>query len=194
MKRLDKLDDILAALRDLKGENDRLKGQVAELQNAEKALEGKVNGLPKPLSAEQTTAIAEKEGEKALDEAQARNKKFSLLALNVGPTLGNRPTGDVTFSGRGQFFSPFGGDGTHAVQAQGEYMYYPGQQEGQFDIGLVNRWDHVQAGLFSSFKYIRMSEYANGGSMGQGAFLLDYVFSSGKIGFYGTEVSRTQAL
>ena len=26
--------------------------------------------------------------------------------------------------------------GTHAVQAQGEYMYYPGHQEGQFDIGL----------------------------------------------------------
>jgi hypothetical protein len=101
--------------------------------------------------------------------------------------VGNRPTGDVTIQGSGQFFSPFGGDGTHAVQAEGEYMYYPGQQEGQFDIGLVNRWDHVQAGLFSSFKYIRLSEYANGGSMGQGAFLLDYVFGFGKIGFYGTE-------
>src|SRR5580704_2019610 len=100
LKRLDKLDDILAALRDLKGENDRLKGQVAELQGQEKALEAQVNGLPKPLSAEQTTAIAEKEGEKALNEAQQRNKKFSLLGLNVGPTLGNRPSGDVTFSGR----------------------------------------------------------------------------------------------
>jgi hypothetical protein len=186
LKRLDKLDDILAALRDLKGENDRLKGQVAELQNAEKALEDKVNGLPKPLTAEQTTEIAKKEGDDALKQAQANNKKFSLLALNVGPTVGNRSTGDVTFSGRGQFFSPFGGDGTHAVQAQGEYMYYPGQQEGQFDIGLVNRWDHVQAGLFSSFKYIRLNDQSGGG-MGQGAFLLDYVFGSGKIGFYGTE-------
>ncbi|MFN7993083.1 MAG: OmpA family protein [Bryobacteraceae bacterium] len=187
LKRLDKLDDILAALRDLKGENDRLKGQVAELQNAEKALEDKVNGLPKPLSAEQTTEIAKKEGLETLDEAQRRNKKFSILGLNVGPTVGNRPSGDVTFSGRGQFFSPFGGDGTHAVQAQGEYMYYPGRQEGQFDIGLVNRWNHIQAGLFSSFKYIRFREYENGGSMGQGAFLLDYVFSRGKVGFYGTE-------
>jgi len=187
LKRLDKLDDILAALRDLKGENDRLKGQVAELQNAEKALEDKVNGMPKPLTAEQTTEIAKKEGDDALKQAQQNNKKFSLLGLNVGPTVGNRSSGDVTFSGRGQFFSPFGGDGTHAVQAQGEYMYYPGQQEGQFDIGLVNRWDHVQAGLFSSFKYIRLNDYANGGSMGQGAFLLDYVFGFGKIGFYGTE-------
>ena len=188
LKRLDKLDDILAALRDLKGENDRLKGQVAELQGEEKALEDKVNGMPKPLSKDETTVIAEKAGTDALNEAQNRNKKFSLLGLDIGPTFGGgRPEGDVTVHGSGQFFSPFGGDGTHAVQAQGEYIRYPGDQEGQFDIGLVNRWDHLQAGLFSSFKYIRLGGDTNGGSMGQGAFLLDYIFSRGRIGFYGTE-------
>lgn len=186
LKRLDKLDDILAALRDLKGENDRLKGQVAELQGQQKALEDKVNGI-KPLTKEETTAIAEKAGTDAVDTAQSRNKKFSLLGLDIGPTLGNRPTGDVTVQGRGQFFSPFGSDGSHAVQAEGEYIRYPGDQEGQFDIGLVNRWDHLQAGLFSSFKYIRLGQYANGGSMAQGAFLLDYLFSRGRIGFFGTE-------
>ena len=188
LKRLDKLDDILAALRDLKGENDRLKGEVADLQNQEKTLEAQVNGLPKPLSKDETTAIAEKAGTDALNEAQNRNKKFSLLGLDIGPTFGGgRPEGDVTVHGSGQFFSPFGGDGTHAVQAQGEYIRYPGDQEGQFDIGLVNRWDHLQAGLFSSFKYIRLADDTNGGSMGQGAFLLDYIFSRGRIGFYGTE-------
>jgi hypothetical protein len=187
LKRLDKLDDILAALRDLKGENDRLKGQVAELSTQEKALEDKVNGLPKPLSKDETTTIAETAGTNAVNTAQSRNKKFSLLGLDVGPTFGSRPSGDVTIQGRGQFFSPFGGDGTHAVQAEAEYLRYPGRQEGQFDIGLVNRWDHLQAGLFSSFKYIRLGEYENGGSMGQGAFLLDYLFSRGRIGFYGTE-------
>ena len=187
LKRLDKLDDILAALRDLKGENDRLKGQVAELEGQEKALEAKVNGLPKPLSKEETTDIANTAGTNAVNEAQARNKKFSLLGLDIGPTLGNRPTGDVTVHGSGQFFSPFGGDGSHAVQAQGEYIRYPGDQEGQFDIGLVNRWDHLQAGIFSSFKYIRLNEYANGGSMAQGDLLVDYIFSRGRIGFFGTE-------
>jgi hypothetical protein len=187
LKRLDRLDEILAALRDLKGENDRLKGQMAEVQNQEKALEDKVAGLPKPLSKEETVAVAEKAGTDALDEAQKRNKKFSLLGLDIGPTMGNRPSGDVTIQGRGQFFSPFGGDGSHAVQAEGEYLRYPGRQEGQFDIGLVNRWDHLQAGLFSSFKYIRFGEYENGGSMAQGAFLLDYIFSRGRVGFYGTE-------
>ncbi|HLY20195.1 MAG TPA: OmpA family protein [Bryobacteraceae bacterium] len=186
LKRLDKLDDILAALRDLKGENDRLKGEVAALHDQEKALEDKVNGIH-PLSKEETTAIAEKAGQDTLQEASNRNKKFSLLGLDIGPTLGNRPQGDVTVHGSGQFFSPFGGSGTHAVQAEGEYIRYPGHQEGQFDIGLVNRWDHLQAGMFSSFKYIRLEGDTSGGGMGQAAFLLDYLFSRGRVGLYGTE-------
>ncbi len=41
--------------------------------------------------------------------------------------------------------------------------------------------------MFSSFKYIRLADYENGGSMAQGAFLLDYLFSKGRIGLYGTE-------
>src|SRR5579862_4693971 len=186
LKRLDKLDDILAALRDLKGENDRLKGEVAALHDQEKALEDKVNGIH-PLSKEETTAIAEKAGQDTLQEASNRNKKFSLLGLDIGPTLGNGPQGDVTVHGSGQFFSPFGGSGTHAVQAEGEYIRYPGHQEGQFDIGLVNRWDHLQAGMFSSFKYIRLEGDTSGGGMGQAAFLLDYLFSRGRVGLYGTE-------
>ena len=187
LKRLDKLDDILAALRDLKGENDRLKGQVAELQNQEKALEDKVNGMPKPITKEEAATVAQAAGTHAVEEARKHNQKFSLLGLDIGPTLGNRPDGDVTVHGSGRFFSPFGESGTHAVQAQGEYIRYPGDQEGQFDIGLVNRWDHLQAGMFSSFKYIRLSGYDNGGSMGQAAFLVDYLFKGGRLGLFGTE-------
>ena len=97
-------------------------------------------------------------------------------------------------AGRGQFFSPFGGDGTHAVQAQGEYMYYPGRQEGQFDIGLVNRWDNLQAGAFGSFKYLNFSQYQNGGSLGQGAFLADYVFGRGRIGVFVTHGFKNYAV
>ena len=40
LKRLDKLDDILAALKDLQGENDRLKGELADLRNQQNALQG----------------------------------------------------------------------------------------------------------------------------------------------------------
>ncbi len=135
-----KLDDILAAMKALQGDNDRLKAEMADVRNKENQLENEVNGLPKPLSEQQTTNIAHTEALGAVDEAQRRNKKFSLVGLDIGPTFGPARTGDFTVNGRAQFFSPFGGDGMHAVQAQGEYMYYPGHQEGQFDIGLVNRW------------------------------------------------------
>src|SRR5581483_8279263 len=135
LKRLDKLDDILSALNSLKGENDQLKGELADQRNQLNALRDQVNSLPKPLT-------------------QQQNKKFSLVGLSVGPTFGPSRTGNAEVNGSGQFFSPFGGDGTHAVQAQGEYIYTPGHQEGQFDIGLVNRWNNVQAGAFASFKVI----------------------------------------
>src|SRR5258706_6247616 len=62
LKKLDKLDDILAAIRDLKAENDRLKSDVAALQQAKPpAPEG-----PKPLTYDQTKEIAKAEGDRAL--------------------------------------------------------------------------------------------------------------------------------
>src|SRR5215470_6685940 len=72
LKRLDKLDDILAAIKDLKGENDRLKGELADLRNQQNTLkdqlQGQIAALPKPLSAQETTDIARKEGLNAIDE------------------------------------------------------------------------------------------------------------------------------
>lgn len=194
LKRLDKLDDILAALRDLKGENDRLKGEVADLRNAQTALRDQVNGLPKPLSEQQTTAIAQTEGNRVLEEAKRRNQKFSLLGLNVGPAFGDGKTGTFSLSGRGRFFSPFGGDGTRAVQAQGEYMYYPGRMEGQFDLGLVNRWKNIQLGGFGSFKYLNFREFQSGGGLAQAAFTLDWLFSRGKLGVFGTKGFKNTAV
>ncbi len=158
LKRLDKLDDILAQLKNLQGENDKLRGEVGDLRNQQNALKDQVNGLPKPLSASQTQEIAHTEAIGAVDEGQRRNKKFSIVGVNIGPTIGAGRTGDFNFNGRAAFFSPFGGDGTRAVQAQGEYSYYSGRQEGQFDLGLVNRWGNVQAGAFGSFKYLNFKD------------------------------------
>jgi hypothetical protein len=194
LKRLDKLDDILAALKDLKGENDRLQAEVNDLRNQHNQLRDQVAGLPKPLTEQQTQTIAHNESTSAAEEAEKHNKKFSLLGLNVGPTMGNGRQGNFSFSGRGQFFSPFGGDGTHAVQAQGEYMYFPGQQEGQFDIGLVNRWNSFQAGAFASFKYLDFKQYQSGGALGQAAFLADYIFKGGRVGLFGTQGFKNYAV
>lgn len=217
LKRLDKLDQILGELQGMKSAHDALKNEVDNLK-------GQMAGLP---TKKDTENIARAQGditaERAVEEAQRRNKKFSLLALNIGPTLGNRNSGDFTFSGKGRFFSPFGGDGRRAVQAEAEYMYYPERQEGQFDIGLVNRWSNVQMGLFSSFKYVNFRNIPlftgplgvsspspdgtgtmftsavnplahGGGSLGQGAFALDYLFSRGKIGIFGTKGFKDNAV
>jgi len=193
LKRLDRLDDILAALKGLQGDNDRLKGELADLRNQHNALRDQVAGLPKPLTSQETTNIAHTEAMGALDEAAKRNRKFSLVGLNIGPAFGPNRGGDFTFSGRGQFFSPFGGDGKRAVQAQGEFMYYPGRKEGQFDLGLVNRWGHLQAGAFASVKWLDIRQYGGGGGLGQASFLLDYVFDKGRIGAFVTRGFKNYA-
>jgi uncharacterized cupredoxin-like copper-binding protein len=194
LKRLDKLDDILAAMKNLQGENAKLEGELNDLRNQHNALRDQVAGLPKPLTQAETQNIAHTEAIGAVDEAQRRNKKFSLLGLNIGPTFGPARTGDFTFSGRAQYFSPFGGDGRRAVQAQGEFMYYPGRKEGQFDIGLVNRWGAFQGGAFASFKWLDINQYQSGGALAQAAFLGDYVFNRGRVGAFITRGFKNYAI
>ncbi len=183
LKKLDKLDEILAALRDLKAENDRLKADVANLKNRPQA--------PPPVerpttSPQQVTDIVKSETAKALEEHSKGNPKFAVLGANVGPST----YGGASVSGKGRFFGVFGQ--THAVQAEGEFMYYSqdrleGRTEGQFDIGLVNRWGPVQAGTFASFKTVNLRQYQKTGTLGQAAFTLDYVFNRGRLGFFGTK-------
>ncbi len=195
LKRLDKLDDILAALKALQGENDNLKSQLNDLRNQHNMLRDQVNALPKPLNEQQTQNIAHNEAMGALDEAQKRNKKFSLLGVEVGPNFGPTRQGNANFSGRAQFFSPFGGDGERAVQAEGEYIHNSGQSdEAQFDIGLVNRWGNVQAGAFASFKYLNFNQYQNGGGLGEAAFMIDYLFKGGRLGLFGTHGFKNYAV
>jgi hypothetical protein len=195
LKKLDKLDDILAALKNLQGENDKLRAEMNDQRNQLNALKDQVNGLPKPLSATQTQDIAHTEAMGAVDEAQKRNKKFSNININIGPNLGSARTGDFSVDGRGQFFSPLGGDAVRAVQAQGEYLYYPGRQEGQFDIGFINRFGpSLQAGAFGSFKYLNFKDMQSGGGLGQAAFLLDYIFSRGRVGIFATKGFKNTAV
>src|SRR5579863_2752163 len=147
LKRLDKLDDILAALKGLQGENDALKAELNDLRNQHNMLRDQVAALPKPLDKQQTTDIAHTEALGALDEAQKRNQKFSNVGVTIGPNMGPGRVGNANVTAHGQFFSPFGGSGLQAVQAQGEYTYNSGSsQEGQFDIGLVDRFGKFQAG------------------------------------------------
>ncbi len=191
LKRLDKLDDILAALKALQGENAALKGELADQRNQINTLRDRIENPPKPVVEPPITAA---EPVKPPEVAKKHNDKFSLLGISVGPTYGSSSRGNATFDANGRFFSPFGSDGTHAVQAQGEYIYNPQAQEGQFDLGLVNRWNNLQAGVFGSFKYLNYNQYQSGGMLGQGAFLLDYIFSRGRIGVFGTQGFKNYAV
>ena len=206
LKRLDKLDDILAQLKNLQGENDRLNTEMADLRNQQNALKDQVNGLTKPVTEPQAQAMITKAEPEIADQAaqkveaaeKANNHKFSNVGLNIGPAFGTPFTGRdsnsrISASAHGQFFSPFGADGSYAVQAQGEYLYSPGLQEGQMDVGLIDRIGAFQAGGFASFKYVNFGQYQQGGMVGQAAFLADYLFGGGKIGVFGTEGFKNYA-
>ena len=76
-----------------------------------------------------------------------KGKNFQMLSVNVG----SDDRKNISVNGRGRYFKPFGE--SFGFQAQGEYYYIRGQREGQFDFGLVDRFNkRVQAGLFASFK------------------------------------------
>jgi len=192
LRKLDKLDEILALLKDLKSENEKLRQELAALQRAQTAVEKRVTEVaeaPKPPTAAEIAQVAEGVARKAVEEAKP--SRFSLLGLNIGPSLGESlftglGRGNLTISGRGRYFAPFGKTEMHALQAEGEYLYYRDRQESQFDIGLVNRFKSMQLGLFSSIKHVSLSDLG-GGTLGQAAITADYMFSLGRFGLFGTK-------
>ncbi|HYL77684.1 MAG TPA: OmpA family protein [Bryobacteraceae bacterium] len=182
LKRLDKLDDIARMMQQLVDQNKALQQQVDTLKNAQAALQkqgeglqGKVEGQQKPLTAEETGQIVEKKIQ------ASKEPRFSLLGANVGVD----DKRDLTFSGKGRFFAPFGEH--FAFQAQAEYLYFRAQREGEIDFGLVDRIGNFQGGLFTSFKHVNIQGAQNGGTLGQGALTLDYIFKLGKVGLFGTK-------
>jgi hypothetical protein len=184
LKRLDKLDDIARLLQNLADQNAALRRDLDALKQAQQVLESKANqpGPPAPPTVDQVA--------KAVSAELDKNKlpKFQLLGVNVGMDQ----NGDVTGTGRGRFFGPFGEH--YAFQAQGEFLYFKGQHEGQIDLGLVDRIGRFQAGLFSSFKHVSLSGNQNGGTLGQAAITLDYLFKWGKLGLFGTYAFMDNAL
>ena len=93
---------------------------------------------------------------------------FTALGMSLGPTFGSSKTGDFTFTGQGRHMVPFGERHNYAFQGQGEYLYYQGRHEGEIDLGLMNRWHHVQLGVFSNFKFADFGVAADGGAVGTG--------------------------
>ena len=187
LKRLDKLDAIERMLMDLADQNKKLADEVARLRSNQDALAGRVNQPPPPAPAPPPTT---QEVAKAVTDAIDKKTppKFQMLGMN----LGANSNGDVTFTGKGRYFAPFGNN--YAFQSEGEYFYNKGQREGQFDMGLVDRIGRFQAGLFSSFKHINLTGDQTGGTLGEGAVTLEYLFKWGKVGAFGTKAFLDDAL
>lgn len=191
LKKLDKLDDIAKALKDIGDQNADLKKQLADLKAAQDALkqgqqvlESKVNTPPPPAPIPPSPAEIGKEVAKTLDH----QPKFEMLGVNIGMD----DTGNTTFSGKGRYFSPFGEH--FAFQAQAEYLYFKTQREGQFDAGIVDRYGPFQLGLFASFKNADLTQFQHSGTLGEGALTADYIFKRGRVGFFGTKGFLNNAL
>ena len=203
-KILKKLDDVLDLLKDLKAENEGLKQEVAGLKKGQEGLREELSkrdpgqpgdqraaagtpgtpgtpGAPGTPGTPGTAQVASGTGP-AGDRPPSAIKQYSTVNFNIGPDTRD---GNAAFSGKGRFFLPFAK--RHALQAEGEFFHQFRRDEGQFDVGLVNRFGNVQAGLFSSFKVVNFDEFERTGTLGQAAFTLDYVFKKGRVGFFGTK-------
>lgn len=180
LSKLNKLDEILDLLKNIKAENDKLKQDVADLKGQQGDLGQKVAQVAERPEPPTTAQVAQ-----AVKEAippPVEPDRFQVLNLNAGPDTNN---GNISFSGKGRYFQPFGR--RSAVQAEGEFLHYFGRNEGQFDIGLVNRWGRMQAGGFASFKYVKFDEWQRAAGLGQATATIDYVFNRGRFGFYGSK-------
>lgn len=176
LKELEKLDDIMAMLKNLKNENDDMRGEIDKLKQAQSGIEDGV----KRAAAAPPGATKEQVREIVRDETKG-GPKYSAVNFNAGPDTLN---GNLTVTGQGRTFVPFRKN--MAIQAQGEFMHNFMRDEGQVDLGLVNRFGNFQAGVFSSFKYVKFNEYANAGALGQVSGTFDYIFNRGRVGLFGT--------
>jgi hypothetical protein len=173
-------------------------------------------GRPSPLTSEQTTTIARTEATRAADYALTqtalRNRKYGLVGFDVGPTFAN---GSIHGTGRtgslsGDVFAkaliPFGNGktqdqpGTHGLQVDGDWVYFrrrnalpDGRTDGIFNVGLVNRFNHLQVSAFAQFDYVSLNAFQGGTMLGAGILSLDMVGSRGLIGVFGGKGFREYA-
>ncbi len=185
LRKLDKLDDIAKMLGNMKNDNDKLRADLDALKGTGATTQAAVQAMPKPATAQEVQRTVETEVRKLADSSP----RLSIL----GATLGADQDRKVTFQGRARYFAPFGS--TYAFQGQGEYFYFKDRQEAQGDFGLVDRFHkRAQFGAFASFKHVRLENYQQGGTLGQAAFTLDYIFNRGRVGFFGTKAFLNEAV
>jgi len=112
---------------------------------------------------------------------------FSSIDAAVGPTFGTGRTGNYTVNGSGRVLKPFGHDNTFGVQIQGEYLFYPGRQEGQVDAALLYRHGVWQAGVGGSFKTANLRAEVGSGALTEFAGSFDVLLPTIRFGAFGSK-------
>jgi hypothetical protein len=112
---------------------------------------------------------------------------FASIDAAIGPTWGTGRTGNYTVNASGRVMAPFGESHTFGVQALGEYMYFPGRQEGQLDAGLLYRRGMFQFGLSSSFKAASVRPEASDGALNSATLNIDVLLPTVRFGIFGSK-------
>lgn len=115
---------------------------------------------------------------------------FAAIDAAIGPTWGTGRTGNYTYNAGGRVLAPFGPQKTFGVQAQGEYMFYPGRQEGQLDTGLLYRRGLLQFGVSGSFKRANLRSEASSGALSHATLALDVLLPNIRFGAFGSKGLR----
>ena len=112
---------------------------------------------------------------------------FASIDAAVGPTWGSSGGGNYTFNSSGRVMAPFGPNHTFGVQAQGEYLFYPGRQEGQLDTALLYRRALLQFTAGGSFKAANLRDELSAGAISHATLALDVLLPNVRFGIFGSK-------
>ena len=119
---------------------------------------------------------------------------FAAVDGSVGPTWGTGRTGNYTVTAGGRVLSSFGPRRTFAVQAEGDYRFYPGRQEGQLDAGLLYRRALLQFGATGAFKQANLRSEQNTGALTHATFSVDVLLPTIRVGFFASKGLRESSV
>lgn len=109
---------------------------------------------------------------------------FAAIDAGLGPTWGTGRTGRYTVNTSGHFLGSFGPRRTWGLQAQGEYMFYRGRQEGQVDAALLYRGGLWQVGVGANAKTANLRSVPLSGGLTEATLSLEFLLSTVRFGLF----------
>jgi len=119
---------------------------------------------------------------------------FTSIDAAAGPTWGTGRTGNYTVNTSGHFLGSFGPERRFGAQVQGEYMFYPGRQEGQLDTSLLYRRGLWQAAVGVSVKEANLRSEVFPGSLSQVTASFDALLPTIRFGAFGSKGLKETAI